>query len=59
MQGHTIVCGDDALAMRIVEELNSAGTSVVKLTAAAELAEAGIASANAIICVGDDDAINL
>jgi Trk K+ transport system NAD-binding subunit len=59
MQGHTIVCGDDALAMRIVEELNNAGISVVKLTAAAELAEAGIARANAIICVGDDDAINL
>jgi Trk K+ transport system NAD-binding subunit len=59
MQGHTIVCGDDALAMRIVEELNSAGISVVKLTAAAELAETGIARANAIICVGDDDAINL
>jgi Trk K+ transport system NAD-binding subunit len=59
MQGHTIVCGSDALAMRIVEELNNAGISVVKLTAAAELAEAGIARANAIICVSDDDAINL
>ena len=32
---------------------------MVKLTAAAELADAGIAHATAIICVGDDDAINL
>jgi len=59
MHGHTIVCGDDALAMRIVEELNIANISVVNLTATAELAEAGIARATAIICVTDDDAINL
>jgi hypothetical protein len=43
MRGHTIVCGDDALAMRIVEELNSAGTSVVMLSSAADLADAGVA----------------
>jgi len=59
MRGHTIVVGEDALAMCIVEELNSAGTSVVKLSAAAELADAGIGHATAIICVGDDDATNL
>jgi voltage-gated potassium channel Kch len=59
MRGHTIVCGDDALAMRIVEELNSAGTSVVMLSSAAELDDAGVAVANAVICVADDDATNL
>src|ERR1700736_4262506 len=59
MRGHTIVCGDDALAMRIVEELNSAGTSVVMLSSAADLADAGVAHAIAVICVADDDAANL
>jgi voltage-gated potassium channel Kch len=59
MRGHTIVCGDDALALRIVEELNSAGTSVVMLSSAAELADAGVAGATAVICVADDDATNL
>ncbi|MFZ0835478.1 MAG: NAD-binding protein [Mycobacterium sp.] len=59
MRGHTIVCGDDALARRIVEELNNAGTSVVMLSSAAELAEAGVAHATSIICVAHDDATNL
>jgi Trk K+ transport system NAD-binding subunit len=59
MRGHTIVCGDDALAMRIVEELNNAGTSVVMLNSADELAEAGAKHATAIICVAHDDATNL
>jgi voltage-gated potassium channel Kch len=59
MRGHTIVCGDDALAMRIVEELNSAGASVVMLSSAAELADAGVAAATAVVCVSDDDAKNL
>jgi Trk K+ transport system NAD-binding subunit len=59
MQGHTIVCGDDALAMRIVEELNNAGTSVVMLQNPDGLAEAGIAEAQAVICADDDDALNL
>src|ERR1700758_4729596 len=59
MRGHTIVCGDDALAVRIVEELNNAGTSVVMLSSAAELADAGVAAATAVICVADDDATNL
>lgn len=31
MHGHTIVCGDDALAMRIIDELNNAELSVVTL----------------------------
>ena len=59
MPGHIIVYGDDALAMRIVEELNSAGVSVVTLGSAAELAEVGVADASAVICADDDDATNL
>lgn len=59
MQGHTIVCGDDALAMRIVEELTAAGMSVVALQHADGLAAAGIADAAAVVCVDDDDALNL
>ncbi len=59
MRAHTIVYGDDALAMRIVEEFNSAGTAVVMLASAAELAEAGVAHAAAVICVAEDDATNL
>jgi Trk K+ transport system NAD-binding subunit len=59
MRGHTIVCGDDALAMRIIEELNSSGTTVVQLTTADELAAAGITQAAAVICADDDDVLNL
>ncbi|MDT7765047.1 MAG: hypothetical protein QOC63_4467, partial [Mycobacterium sp.] len=59
MQGHTIVCGDDALAMRIIEELNSAGTKVVTVQSPASLAQADVASAQAVICADDDDALNL
>ncbi|OBA78787.1 potassium transporter TrkA [Mycobacterium sp. 1164966.3] len=57
--GHIIVSGDDALATTIVDELNNAGTRIVKIADATELADAGIASALAIICAGDDDATNL
>ena len=59
MQGHTIVCGDDALAMRIVEELTTAGTHVVTMPDPQGLAAAGIADADAVVCVDDDDALNL
>lgn len=59
MQGHTIVCGDDALAMRIVEELNSAGVGVTTLQSPDGLAAAGIAGATAVICAAEDDALNL
>jgi Trk K+ transport system NAD-binding subunit len=59
MRRHIIVSGDDALATTIVEELNSAGASVVKLTAAAELVDAGVAHALAVVCAGGDDATNL
>jgi Trk K+ transport system NAD-binding subunit len=59
MRSHIIVSGDDALAKTIVEELNNAGVHIVKLSTAAELDNAGIARARAIICVGDNDATNL
>jgi Trk K+ transport system NAD-binding subunit len=59
MHGHTIVCGDDALAMSIVEELNSAGTKVVTLQSPDGLEGAGVAGARAVICADDDDALNL
>ena len=59
MQGHTIVCGDDALALRIVDELTTAGMRVVKLQDPKDLAAAGITEATAVVCVDDDDALNL
>ncbi|OBI18609.1 potassium transporter TrkA [Mycobacterium sp. E2327] len=59
MRSHIIVSGEDALATTIVEELNNAGVHIVKLTSPTELATAGIARARAVICAGDDDAINL
>lgn len=59
MHGHTIVCGDDALAMRIIEELSNAEISVVTLQSPDGLQAAGIAMAEAIVCADDDDALNL
>src|SRR6478736_8246814 len=59
MSGHIIVCGDDALGMRIVEELNNAGTRVVTLQAPEGLVAAGVADAQAVICADDDDELNL
>ncbi|SPM41497.1 potassium transporter TrkA [Mycobacterium numidiamassiliense] len=65
MHSHVIVSGDDALARTIVEELSSAGMPVVRLvdTEVADteddLTEAGVAHATAVICAGNDDAINL
>jgi voltage-gated potassium channel Kch len=59
MSGHIIVCGDDALGMRIVEELNNAGTGVMTLQAPEGLAAAGVATAEAVICADDDDDLNL
>jgi Trk K+ transport system NAD-binding subunit len=63
LAGHVIVSGDDALATTIVNELNKAGVSIVKLIAAdltvAELIDTGIDRASAVVCAGPDDAINL
>lgn len=65
MHGHIIVSGDDALATTIAEELENAGATVVKLIddsvadTKEDLIEAGIVRAAAVVCAGDDDAINL
>ncbi len=59
MHGHIIVCGDDALAMRIIDELSNNEISVVTLQSPDGLAAAGIEMADAIVCVADDDAVNL
>ncbi len=59
MKGHILVCGDDPLGMRIVEELNNAGASVVTLQDPADLTAAGVATAEAVICADDDDPLNL
>ncbi|MCV7426174.1 NAD-binding protein [Mycobacterium montefiorense] len=65
MHGHIIVSGDDALATTIAEELENAGATIAKLVddnvadTKDDLVEAGIARAAAVVCAGDDDAINL
>src|SRR5882757_10309322 len=59
MRGHTIVCGDDPLGLRIIEELQGAGTDVVVVGSAKELAAARVEGATAVICADDDDALNL
>ena len=59
MRRHIIVSGDDALATTIVEELKNAGEVIVKLANPAELADAGVDRAIAVVCAGDDDAANL
>ena len=65
MQHHIIVSGDDALATTIIEELESAGVNVVRLddgeftSVAEDLDRAQIDDALAVVCAGDDDAVNL
>lgn len=67
MQRTIIVSGDDALANTIADELKSAGAQVVRLTnadhsevsVARELALADISQAMAVVCAGNDDAVNL
>lgn len=54
-----IVCGDDALARRIIDVLNDAELTVVTLRTPADLAAAGVATARAVICVSPDDSLNL
>src|ERR1700759_1965542 len=67
MHRHIIVSGDDALATTIADERKHAGARVVRM-AAGETSEAGVAReltladvshALAVICAGDDDAVNL
>ncbi|MCW2553429.1 MAG: transport system, NAD-binding component [Mycobacterium sp.] len=59
MEGHIIVCGDDPLGMRIIEQLRAAGRQIAVVFSSSELADAGIADADALICADDDDALNL
>ncbi|MFZ3293089.1 NAD-binding protein, partial [Mycobacterium sp.] len=59
-----IVSGGDALTTTIIDELKSAGVVVVKLQPSegdtdADLADAGVANALAVLCAGNDDAANL
>jgi Trk K+ transport system NAD-binding subunit len=59
MRGHIIVCGDDALATRIIGELSDAELSVMTLQSPSGLAAAEIETARAVICASGDDALNL
>ena len=59
MRGHIIVYGDDALAMRIVDELNKVELSVVTLDSPTALKTAEIGGAAAVIAASSDDALNL
>ena len=59
MPGQTIVGGDDPRGLRIIEELQGAGTEVVVVASAMELAAAGLQDATAVICADDDDDLNL
>lgn len=59
MERHTIVYGRDALAIRVAEELWTAGVAVAALDGVDNLEKAGIADAAAIVCAGNDDAKNL
>jgi hypothetical protein len=59
MHGHIIVCGDDPLGLRIIEQLRAAGRDVAIVFSSDGLPDAGIANAAALICADDDDALNL
>ena len=67
MQRHIIVSGDDALATTIADELKNAGAMVVRIVSsdqteagvARELTLADVSQAIAVVCAGDDDAVNL
>src|ERR1700744_3785032 len=54
-----IVCGDDALAKTIAEELRGAGARIIQIATAADLLSAGVHRARAVVCAGPDDAVNL
>ena len=59
MEGHIIVCGDDPLGMRIIEQLRAAGREIAVVFSSGELPAAGIGTAAALICADADDALNL
>ena len=54
-----IVCGDDALANTIIDELRGAGARIIRITSAADLLGAGVHRARAVVCAGPNDAVNL
>jgi Trk K+ transport system NAD-binding subunit len=54
-----IVCGDDALANTIIDELRGAGARIIRISSAADLLGAGVHRARAVVCAGPDDAVNL
>src|SRR6201995_5396439 len=54
-----IVCGDDALANTIIDELRGAGARIIRITSAADLLGAGGHRARAVVCAGPNDAVNL
>src|SRR6187402_2464231 len=59
MERHIIVCGDDPLGRRIIEQLRAAGREITVIDSSDGLLDAEIASAAALICADDDDALNL
>lgn len=59
MRDHIIVFGDDALARRIIDELNDDELSVVVLQSPTALEAAGIGTAHAVIAAAADDSVNL
>ncbi|MGI9162811.1 MAG: NAD-binding protein [Mycobacterium sp.] len=59
MRDHIIVCGEDALAMQIIDELTDAEISVVPLKSPKALELADVATARAVIAASPDDALNL
>jgi Trk K+ transport system NAD-binding subunit len=54
-----IVCGEDALANTIIDELRGAGARIIRITSAADLLGAGVHRARAVVCAGPNDAVNL
>ena len=54
-----IVCGDDALANTVIDELRGAGARIIRISSAADLLGAGVHRARAVVCAGPNDAVNL
>jgi Trk K+ transport system NAD-binding subunit len=54
-----IVCGEDALANTIIDELRGAGARIIRITSAADLLGAGVHRARAVVCAGPNDTVNL
>lgn len=53
------MCGNDALALRIIDELKGADAEVVVLDSPAGLRAAGVSAAQAVIAAASDDSVNL